>query len=99
MRALFVLTPLPCTSAVVLASPAPARVPPRRCSARVGRAAASCAPCRIPCAEEDSCHAPNDPADGYRQYGLMRDALNATGRKIFFSLCGWESWYAPPPRP
>jgi len=25
----------------------------------------------------------------------MRDALNATGRKIYFSLCGWNSWYAP----
>ena len=29
------------------------------------------------------------------QYGLMRDALNATGRPVFFSLCGWEDWYAP----
>ena len=26
----------------------------------------------------------------------MRDALNATGRPIYFSLCGWNSWYAPP---
>ena len=25
----------------------------------------------------------------------MRDALNATGRPIFFSLCGWNEWYAP----
>jgi alpha-galactosidase len=25
----------------------------------------------------------------------MRDALNATGRKIYFSLCGWNNWYAP----
>ena len=45
--------------------------------------------------KEDSCNAPNDPKDGYAEYGLMRDALNATGRPIFFSLCGWESWYAP----
>ena len=26
----------------------------------------------------------------------MRDALNSTGRPIFFSLCGWNAWYAPP---
>jgi hypothetical protein len=26
---------------------------------------------------------------------LMRDALNATGRPIYFALCGWSSWYAP----
>ena len=25
----------------------------------------------------------------------MRDALNATGRPILFSLCGWNPWYAP----
>jgi hypothetical protein len=25
----------------------------------------------------------------------MRDALNATGRAMLFSLCGWRSWYAP----
>jgi alpha-galactosidase len=26
----------------------------------------------------------------------MRDALNATGRPIVFSLCGWNSWYSNP---
>ena len=26
----------------------------------------------------------------------MRDGLNATGRAIFFALCGWHDWYAPP---
>lgn len=25
----------------------------------------------------------------------MRDALNATGRPILFSLCGWKHWYGP----
>lgn len=25
----------------------------------------------------------------------MRDALNRTGRDIYFSLCGWADWYAP----
>ena len=24
----------------------------------------------------------------------MRDALNATGRAIWFALCGWETFYA-----
>ncbi len=23
----------------------------------------------------------------------MRDALNATGKDVYFSLCGWNSWY------
>eukprot|EP00658_Telonema_sp_P-2_P058257 TRINITY_DN4671_c0_g1_i4.p1 TRINITY_DN4671_c0_g1~~TRINITY_DN4671_c0_g1_i4.p1 ORF type:complete len:421 (-),score=72.81 TRINITY_DN4671_c0_g1_i4:138-1400(-) len=26
----------------------------------------------------------------------MRDALNATGRPIWFALCGWQNWYAAP---
>jgi len=46
--------------------------------------------------KEDSCNAPADHETAFAQYGLMRDALNATGRKIYFSLCGWNSWYAPP---
>jgi len=45
--------------------------------------------------KEDSCNAPGDPDNAFRQYGLMRDALNATGRHIYFSLCGWANWYAP----
>jgi len=45
--------------------------------------------------KEDSCNAPGDHPTAFKQYGQMRDALNATGRKIFFSLCGWADWYAP----
>eukprot|EP00698_Gefionella_okellyi_P021063 TRINITY_DN6714_c0_g1_i1.p1 TRINITY_DN6714_c0_g1~~TRINITY_DN6714_c0_g1_i1.p1 ORF type:complete len:541 (-),score=92.99 TRINITY_DN6714_c0_g1_i1:227-1828(-) len=45
--------------------------------------------------KEDSCNAPSDHQQAFYQYSLMRDALNATGRSIFFSLCGWEDWYAP----
>ena len=26
----------------------------------------------------------------------MRDSLNATGKQVWFSLCGWHPWYAPP---
>ena len=28
------------------------------------------------------------------EYSLMRDSINATGRTMFFSLCGWNEWYA-----
>lgn len=45
--------------------------------------------------KEDSCNAPKDHNKAFEQYRLMRDALNATGRPIYFSLCGWKSWYAP----
>ncbi len=34
----------------------------------------------------DSCYADATPTDV--EYGKMRDALNATGRPIFYSLCG-----------
>ena len=45
--------------------------------------------------KEDSCHASGDHDTAFKEYGAMRDALNATGRPILFSLCGWNSWYAP----
>ncbi len=28
----------------------------------------------------------------FAEYGKMRDGLNATGRHIYFSLCGWNNW-------
>jgi alpha-galactosidase len=45
--------------------------------------------------KEDSCYASQDHDEAIKEYGMMRDALNATGRPIFFALCGWEEWYAP----
>jgi len=45
--------------------------------------------------KEDSCNAPSDHETAFAEYGRMRDALNATGRPVLFSLCGWSSWYAP----
>ena len=33
---------------------------------------------------------------GWSRYATMRDVLNKTGRPVFFSLCGWEPWYAAP---
>ena len=46
--------------------------------------------------KEDSCCGSQDHATAFSDYGKMRDALNATGRPVFFSLCGWNDWYAPP---
>lgn len=45
--------------------------------------------------KEDSCCGSQDHATAFGDYAAMRDALNATGRPIVFSLCGWRSWYAP----
>jgi hypothetical protein len=45
--------------------------------------------------KEDSCYADDTPDVAWPQYAKMRDALNATGRPIYFNLCGWHSWYAP----
>lgn len=45
--------------------------------------------------KEDSCNGSQDHQTAFSEYAAMRDALNATGRSIFFSLCGWEAWYAP----
>eukprot|EP01088_Endostelium_zonatum_P017750 TRINITY_DN539_c0_g1_i1.p1 TRINITY_DN539_c0_g1~~TRINITY_DN539_c0_g1_i1.p1 ORF type:complete len:423 (-),score=65.31 TRINITY_DN539_c0_g1_i1:93-1172(-) len=43
----------------------------------------------------DSCGATQDHQQAFAEYGQIRDALNATKRPVFFSLCGWYSWYAP----
>lgn len=45
--------------------------------------------------KHDSCWASSQPARAFAAYGRMRDALNATGRPILYSLCGWNAWYAP----
>eukprot|EP01116_Phalansterium_solitarium_P007284 TRINITY_DN19879_c0_g1_i1.p1 TRINITY_DN19879_c0_g1~~TRINITY_DN19879_c0_g1_i1.p1 ORF type:complete len:555 (+),score=132.94 TRINITY_DN19879_c0_g1_i1:131-1795(+) len=49
--------------------------------------------------KEDSCNAAQDHQTAFAEYATMRDALaaagNVTGRTLFFSLCGWENWYAP----
>ena len=45
--------------------------------------------------KEDSCYSPaGTEADQIAAYAKMRDALNATGRKIWFALCGWKTFYA-----
>lgn len=45
--------------------------------------------------KEDSCCGSQVPSVAFADYARMRDALNATGRPIYFALCGWEDWYAP----
>ncbi len=45
--------------------------------------------------KSDSCYASADHATAFAEYGTMRDALNKTGRPIWFALCGWNTWYAP----
>lgn len=45
--------------------------------------------------KEDSCFASPIHATAFAEYARMRDALNKTGRAIYFSLCGWHDWYAP----
>ena len=58
--------------------------------------------------KEDNCKAPGGPnnrSESLLRFSLMRDALNATGRPIFFSVCGggdqlpWNdlSYFASPP--
>jgi alpha-galactosidase len=47
--------------------------------------------------KEDSCYSlSHDREESLQDYSVMRDALNSTGRPIYFSLCGWHEWYAPP---
>jgi alpha-galactosidase len=45
--------------------------------------------------KEDSCYALGGHGPAFMQYSKMRDALNSTGRPIYFSLCGASPWYAP----
>ena len=48
-------------------------------------------PCHaLPTARAQSC--PRNP-QAIEEYATMRDALNQTGRPIWFALCGWEPWY------
>ena len=44
----------------------------------------------------DSCCGDQDHAVAFSDYTKWRDAINATGERVWFSLCGWEDWYSPP---
>jgi alpha-galactosidase len=43
----------------------------------------------------DSCCGNQNHEVAFSDYRKWRDGLNATGRQVYFSLCGWETWYAP----
>eukprot|EP00316_Scyphosphaera_apsteinii_P013223 CAMPEP_0119338082 /NCGR_PEP_ID=MMETSP1333-20130426/95318_1 /TAXON_ID=418940 /ORGANISM="Scyphosphaera apsteinii, Strain RCC1455" /LENGTH=210 /DNA_ID=CAMNT_0007349277 /DNA_START=129 /DNA_END=758 /DNA_ORIENTATION=+ len=46
----------------------------------------------------DSCCGSQDHATAFSDYAKFRDALNATGKQVWLSLCGWHAWYSPPDR-
>eukprot|EP00041_Stephanoeca_diplocostata_P038582 m.1529821 g.1529821 ORF g.1529821 m.1529821 type:complete len:569 (-) comp25239_c2_seq7:10771-12477(-) len=47
--------------------------------------------------KEDSCYDTGESAVAIQHYAKLRDALNATGRRIWYALCGWEPFYASDP--
>ena len=48
--------------------------------------------------KEDSCYSKGTThQEEINNYAKMRDALNATKRKIWFALCGWQTFYATDP--
>jgi hypothetical protein len=40
----------------------------------------------------DSCCGDQDHATAFSDYAKFRDAMNATGSHVYFSLCGWHDW-------
>ena len=40
----------------------------------------------------DSCGGSQDHATAFADYSKWRDGLNGTGRPIYLSLCGWNTW-------
>jgi alpha-galactosidase len=42
---------------------------------------------RVDYLKYDNCN--TDGSSGRQRYPVMRDALNASGRHIFFSMCSW----------
>jgi hypothetical protein len=44
--------------------------------------------------KEDSCGATHEHRGAFAQYAKFQEGINATGRRMFFSLCGWMRYYA-----
>lgn len=44
----------------------------------------------------DSCSASQNHSIAYSDYSKFRDAMNKSGEQVWFNLCGWNEWYAPP---
>jgi len=45
--------------------------------------------------KSDSCSATQDHDTAFAEYAAMRDGIHKTNRSMYFSLCGWNTWYAP----
>jgi alpha-galactosidase len=43
----------------------------------------------------DSCCGSTDHQTAFADYAKWRDGFNKTGRPVYVSLCGWNTWYAP----
>jgi len=44
----------------------------------------------------DSCCGSPNHTVAYSDYSKFRDAMNKSGEHVWFNLCGWNEWYAPP---
>ena len=44
----------------------------------------------------DSCCGSQDHSVAFSDYSKFRDAMNKSGEQVWFNLCGWRDWYAPP---
>lgn len=44
----------------------------------------------------DSCCGSQDHGVAFNDYAKFRDAMNKSGEQVWFNLCGWRDWYAPP---
>ena len=44
----------------------------------------------------DSCCGSPNHSVAFGDYAKYRDAMNASGEHVWFNLCGWRDWYAPP---
>ena len=44
--------------------------------------------------KEDSCGATHEHKGAFEQYSKFQQGINATGRPMYFSLCGWMRYYA-----
>lgn len=40
----------------------------------------------------DSCCGDQTHSVAFSDYAKFRDAMNATGKQVYFSLCGWHDW-------
>ena len=44
----------------------------------------------------DSCCGSQNHSIAFSDYAKFRDAMNKSGEQVWFNLCGWNEWYAPP---